>query len=226
VNLRKALCYAFDYDGFINSILGGSVARNAGIIPNTMWGAPKELAGYSFDLDKAKQHLAMVQEPMRSLEIGVLAGFDQSEAAAQLLQAGCAKIGIEVKLNSEPWPVISGKMADKDRMHDLVPLWRSAYFADPHNWTGAIYNSRNIGAGNASFYKNAKFDELTDKALSLTSIDERRPLYEEASRILVEDAGGLFVYNTKWFGPFITNVHDVRFCPIGDAQDIRWMSMS
>jgi peptide/nickel transport system substrate-binding protein len=226
VNLRKALCYAFDYDGFINSILGGSVARNAGIIPNTMWGAPKELAGYSFDLDKAKQHLAMVQEPMRSLEIGVLAGFDQSEAAAQLLQAGCAKIGIEVKLNSEPWPVISGKMADKDRMHDLVPLWRSAYFADPHNWTGAIYNSRNIGAGNASFYKNAKFDELTDKALTLTSIDERRPLYEEASRILVEDAGGLFVYNTKWFGPFITNVHDVRFCPIGDAQDIRWMSMS
>src|SRR5580698_5742684 len=226
VNLRKALCYAFDYDGFIDHILGGSVARNAGIIPNTMWGAPKALIGYSFDLDKAKQHLALVKEKMRPLEIGVLAGFDQSEAAAQLLQAGCAKIGIEVKLNSEPWPVISGKFADKDRMHDMVPLWRSAYFADPHNWTGAIYNSRNIGAGNASFYKNAKFDELTDKALELTEIEARRPLYEEASRILVDDAAGLFIYNTKWFGPFTKNVHDVRFCPIGDAQDIRWMSMA
>jgi peptide/nickel transport system substrate-binding protein len=226
VNLRKALCYAFDYDGFINSILGGSVARNAGIIPNTLWGAPKDLAGYTFDLDKAKQHLAMVKEKMRPLEIGVLAGFDQSESAAQLLQAGCAKIGIDVKLNSEPWPVISGKFADQDRSHDIVPLWRSAYFADPHNWTGAIYNSRSIGAGNASFYKNEKFDALTDKALVLTSIDERRPLYEEASRILLDDAAGLFVYNTKWFGPFTKNVHDVRFCPIGDAQDIRWMSMS
>ena len=31
VNLRKALCYAFDYDGFINNILSGSVTRNAGI---------------------------------------------------------------------------------------------------------------------------------------------------------------------------------------------------
>lgn len=226
VNLRKALCYAFDYDGFINHILSGSVSRNAGIIPNTMWGAPKDLQGYTFDLDKAKQHLAMVKAPMRPLEIGVLAGFDDSESAAQLLQAGCAKIGIEIKLTSEPWPVISGKFSDPEKSHDLVPLWRSAYFADPHNWTGAIYNSRSIGAGNASFYKNARFDELTDKALVVTDIEQRRPLYEEASRILVDDAAGLFVYNTRWFGPFTTNVHDVRFCPIGDSQDIRWMSMS
>jgi peptide/nickel transport system substrate-binding protein len=42
----------------------------------------------------------------------------------------------------------------------------------------------------------------------------------------VDDAAGLFIYNTKWFGPFTKNVHDVRFCPIGDAQDIRWMSMT
>ena len=69
-------------------------------------------------------------------------------------------------------------------------------------------------------------EALTDKALELTDTEARRPLYEEASRILVEDAAGLFVYNTKWFGPFTKNVHDVRFCPIGDAQDIRWMSMT
>lgn len=226
VNLRKALCHAFDYDGFINNILSGSVARNAGIIPGNLWGAPKGLAGYTYDLAKAKQHLEMVKQPMRPLEIGVLAGFSQSEAAAQLLAAGCAKIGIDIKLNTEPWPVISGKFADSERTHDLVPLWRSAYFADPHNWTGLIYNSRNIGSGNSSFYKNARFDELTDKALEITDIEARRPLYEEASRILVDDAAGIYIYNTKWFGPFTKNVRDVRFCPIGDAQDIRWMSMT
>ena len=225
INLRKALCYAFDYDGFINNILSGMVSRNAGIIPGNLWGAPKDLQGYSFDLAKAKQHLAMVKAPMRQLEIGVLAGFDQSEAAAQLLQAGAAKIGIDIKLTTEPWPVVSGKLSDPEKTHDLIPLWRSCYYADPDNWTGFMYNSRNIGAGNSSFYKNARFDELTDKALVLTEQAERQPLYEEASRILVEDAAGLFIYNTRWFGPFSKNVHDVRFCPIGDAQDIRWMSM-
>ena len=65
VNLRKALCYAFDYDGFINNILSGSVSRNAGIIPGNLWGAPKDLKGYTYDLAKAKEHLAMVKAPMR-----------------------------------------------------------------------------------------------------------------------------------------------------------------
>ena len=72
---------------------------------------------------------------------------------------------------------------------------------------GTLYNSRNIGAGNSSFYRNARFDELTDKALVLTEQEERRPLYEEASRILVEDAAGLFIYNTKWFGPFTKKMY-------------------
>ena len=226
VNLRKALSYAFDYDSFNNDMLGGSVARNAGIIPNTMWGAPKEMKGYTFDLAKAKQHLDMVKGPLRPLVVGVLAGYPQSEQGALLLQAGCAKIGIELKLLSEPWSVIAAKMRDPERNYDLIPLWRSAYFADPHNWTGAIYHSSLIGSANPSEYKNPKFDALVDKALLLTEEEERRPLYEEASRMLVDDAAGIYVYNTKWFGPFTKNVQNVRFCPIGDAQDIRWMSMT
>jgi peptide/nickel transport system substrate-binding protein len=226
VNLRRAILCAFDYNAFIDDILSGTVARNYGIIPNTLWGVPKDLKGYDYDLAKAKEHLAKVKGPLRPLSIGVLAGFSQSEQAAVLLQAGLAKIGVEAKLISEPWSVIQGKYNDPQRTHDLIPLWRSAYFADPHNWTGYIYNSRNIGSGNASFYKNARFDELTDKALLLTDQEQRRPLYEEASRILVNDAAGLYVYNTKWFGPIAKNVQGVRFCPIGDAQDMRWMSLA
>lgn len=224
VNMRKALCYAFDYDGFINGILGGTVVRNAGIIPNPMWGAPKDVAGYTYDLDRAKYYLAKVSG-VRPLQIGALAGYPQSEQGAQMLQAGCAKIGLDVKIVAEPYTTIAPKLDDPDRAHDLVPLWRSAYFADPHNWTGYMFNSSNIKAGNTSFYKNEKVDELTNKALLLTEQEERRPLYEEVSRILIEDAAGLFVNNTKYFGPFTKNVKSVRFCPIGDAQDIRWIQM-
>ena len=224
VNMRKALCYAFDYDGFINNILGGTVVRNAGIIPNPMWGAPKDMQGYTYDLDRAKHHLSQVKG-VRPLQIGALAGYPQSEQASQMLQAGCAKIGLEVRIVTEPYTTIAPKLNDPDRAHDLIPLWRSAYFADPHNWTGYMFNSSTFGAGNSSFYKNPKVDELTDKALLLTEQDQRRPLYEEVSRILMEDAAGLFINNTKYFGPFTKNVKHVRFCPIGDAQDIRWIEM-
>ena len=100
-NMRRALCCMFDYEGFNNGILGGTVVRNPGIIPNPMWGAPKDLKGYDYDIAKAKEHLAKVKAPLRPLSIGVLAGFSQSEQAAVLLQAGLAKIGVEAKLVSE-----------------------------------------------------------------------------------------------------------------------------
>jgi peptide/nickel transport system substrate-binding protein len=226
VNLRRALCCMFDYDGFNNDILGGTVVRNPGIIPNPMWGAPKDLTGYSYDIDKAKWYLSQVKEKLRPLQIGAMAGYPQSEQGAQMLQAGAAKAGLDIKIVAEPYTTIAPKLDDPDRAHDLVPLWRSAYFADPHNWTGYIYNSKNFKAGNASFYKNVRVDELTDQALAITDQEKRRPLYEEVSRILVDDAAGLFVNNTKFFGPYAKSVKSVRFCPIGDTQDIRWIEMN
>jgi peptide/nickel transport system substrate-binding protein len=226
VNLRKALSYAFDYDGFNKDILADSVVRNPGIIPNPMWGAPKDLQGYSYDLAKAKEHLAQVKGPLRTLQVAVLAGFPQSEQAGQLLKAGGDKIGLDIRVVSEPSFLIQSELANPNGPHDIVPIWQSAYFADPDNWTGVLYNSRAWGGTNKSFYKNPKVDELTDKALTLTDKEQRRPLYEEVSRILVDDAAGIFINNSKYYGAFTKNVQSIRFCPIGDAQDLRWIVMS
>ena len=225
VNMRRAISYCFDYDGFNNNILGGTVVRNSGIIPNPMWGAPKDLPGYTYDIDKAKHHLSLVKGPIRPLQIGAMAGYPQSEQAAQLLQAGCAKAGIEVKIVAEPYTTIAPKLSDRERAHDLIPLWRSAYFADPHNWTGFLFNSSNFDAGNASYYKNARVDELCTKALEVTDQAQRQAMYEEVSRILVDEAAGIFINNTKYHGPFTKNVKNIRFCPIGDAQDLRFIEM-
>ena len=45
VNVRRAISYAFDYDGFNKEILGGSVERNPVPIPNNLWGVPKRREG-------------------------------------------------------------------------------------------------------------------------------------------------------------------------------------
>ncbi|MGO8112896.1 ABC transporter substrate-binding protein, partial [Rhizobium leguminosarum] len=38
MHFRRALAYSFDYDGFINGVMNGSVNRNPSPLPNTMWG--------------------------------------------------------------------------------------------------------------------------------------------------------------------------------------------
>ncbi|NQW11222.1 MAG: ABC transporter substrate-binding protein [Alphaproteobacteria bacterium] len=223
INFRKALSYAFDYDGFINNILSGSVARNPGPLPNNIWGAPKDLAGYTYDLDKAKEYLAKVKEPIREITIGALAGYGQTEQAAALLQNGLTKIGIKSKIVAEPWPVASGKMRDEQQMYDLLFLWKSTYYADPNNWVGEMYDGASIGARNNSWYKNPEVDTLLHEAQTTTDTALRERNYAKAATMVANDAAGIFIYNTKWFGPIDKRAKGFRFCPIGNGQEMRWV---
>ncbi len=226
LNFRKALSYSFDYDGFINNILSGSVARDPVPLPNNMWGAPQDLEGYTYDLEKAKEYLAKVPaDKIREITIGALAGYGQTEQAAALLQNGLTKIGLKSKIVAEPWPVASGKMRDEQQMYDLLFLWKSTYYADPNNWLGEMYACDQIGARNNSWYCNEAVDKLLKEARITTDRSVREANYLKANEMLMEDAAGIFIYNTKWFGPFNKKVKGVRFCPIGNGQEIRWVSI-
>ncbi|RAI00168.1 ABC transporter substrate-binding protein [Acuticoccus sediminis] len=221
INMRKALAHAFDYDGFINEILQGSVVRNPTIIPNPMWGAP-DVEGYDYDLEKAKEYLSKVKGDMRTLKIGTLAGFSETEQAAALLQNAGRQLGLTIEIESAPWPVVNSRMQNPEEMYDMVPYWKSTYYADPNNWVGELYGSRYIPIRNVSGYSVPEVDEKLNKALTLTDQAERAPLYQAATKQIYDDAAGIWIYNTKWFGPYATSVAGIRFCPIGNGQDMRW----
>lgn len=85
VNFRKAMSHAFDYEGYISAIMQNTVVRNPTLVPNNMWGAP-DVEGYDFDLDKAREYLAQVEGPIRTIRIGTLAGFSETEQAASIMQ--------------------------------------------------------------------------------------------------------------------------------------------
>lgn len=223
IHLRKAISYAFDYDSFNKEILSDSVARNPAPLPNNIWGAPQDVEGYSFDLEKAKEELAQVEGEIPEITIGALAGYQQTEQAAALMQNGLNKIGLKTKIVAEPWSVASGKMRDEQQMYDLLFLWRSTYYADPHNWVGEMYSCDQIGARNNSWYCNEEVDKLLTEALVETDQDKRAENYAKAARMVTEDAAGVFIYNTKWFGPFSEKVRGVRFSPIGNGQEMRWV---
>lgn len=223
VHVRRAINHSFDYDGFNKDILGGLVERNPTPLPNTIWGNPKDVKGYDYNIDKAKAELAKAAVKVdRPLEIAYLIGFSQTEQAAALLQNGLKKTGIESKLVGVPWTTMVEKAAKQETNPDLSVYWISTYYADPHNWVGEMFHSGAWGTFKSnSFYKNPKVDALLDKALVSTNQAERAKLYEEATRIVVDDAAGLWIYNTKWYGPYAKNLQGVVFCAIGNAQEMR-----
>ena len=169
VHVRRAINYAFDYDGFNKDILGGLVERNPTPLPNTIWGVPKDVKGYSFDIEKAKAELAQAKVKLdKPIELAYLTGFQQSEQAAQLLQNGLTKAGVQSKVVGYPWPTIVERFKDPNTTPDVSIYWISTYYADPHNWVGEMFSSSTAGTfKNAAHYKNPKVDELLDKALAL-----------------------------------------------------------
>jgi len=227
VHVRRAISYAFDYDSFIKDVLKGRVARNAGPIPNNMWGAPQDLKGYPFDLKKAKEELQQAKVKIdRALTINPMTGYAQTDDIALILQTGLQQIGIKANIVRETWPNLSSRGKDINTSPDMWIHWVSTYYADPENWIGEMYSSSRWGAWKASsWYKNPGVDDLLKKARTTPDIETRRKLYEQASRIVVSDAADVWIYNTKWYGPNRKNVKGIRFCPIGDGQECRWISI-
>jgi peptide/nickel transport system substrate-binding protein len=125
-----------------------------------------------------------------------------------------------IKVVGYPWPTIVDKFKDPNTTPDVSIYWISTYYADPHNWVGEMYSSATAGTfKNAAHYKNPKVDALLDKALALNDQAERAKLYEEVTRIVVDEAAGLWIYNTKWYGPYSNKLKGIVFCPIGSAQE-------
>ncbi|WP_159995433.1 ABC transporter substrate-binding protein [Roseomonas sp. 18066] len=222
VHFRRALAYAFDYEGFIRDIMRGSVARNPGPNPNPLWGSPEGLAGYSFDLDKAREELKQVKGPLRPITINALAGFSESEQAAVLFQNTLRQIGVEARVEVSPWSVVSSRMRTADTQADLVPLWKSTYYVDPNNWVGELVGSRYRGTRSFSYYSDPEVDALLDKALLSSDQAERQKLYAAVTQIVNDRAIGIFIYNTKWYGPYAADVEGIRFSPVSNGQDLRW----
>jgi peptide/nickel transport system substrate-binding protein len=225
-HVRRAFAQAFDYEGFNQGVLKGTVARNPTPLPNNMWGMPKGVKGYAYDIDKARAELAKASVKVdRPLKIHIVAGNAQSEQAATILKSGLEKLGVTLQIVPEPWPTLTGRAQKVETTPDMWTLWISTLYADPHNWIGEAYSSKHWGTWkSSSWYKNDRVDDLLDRAVKSRDQAERAKAYEEAATIVVGDSPAIWIYNTKEYGPFNKRVKGVRFCPVGSGQEVRWMS--
>jgi peptide/nickel transport system substrate-binding protein len=102
---RQAIGYAIDYDGIIQSMIGGSAIRPAHFLPIGTNGSTAEVAkqlGFHQDLDKAKKLLAAAGYPDGfSFDIAygnaAIVGVSY-QLLGQKLQADLARVGIKVNL--------------------------------------------------------------------------------------------------------------------------------
>ena len=115
VNARKCFAHAFNYDGFIKEILKGYAERNPAPMPNNLWGYPKDVVGYDYDLKKAKAFCDQAKAegaPIgRAIQIHTQSQLEQTNQAAQLFQSDLAQVGVNLKIISDTWANITTNTA-------------------------------------------------------------------------------------------------------------------
>jgi len=222
VDVRKAISYAFDYDGFIGTVMEGVAVRNPGPIPINLWGNPSNLKGYSFSLERAREHLAKARTKVtRPLEVLSIGGTEVSDQAALLLQSNLKKIGIELKIRTVSFPQIVASAKSPETAGDLTIHWVSSYYPDPDNWIGQMYDSQNWGSWKAlSYYKSEAMDKILAEARQETSQQKRDALYQRASRMAVDEAIDVYIYNTVLQRGISKRLRGYQYCPVGDGLEI------
>lgn len=230
IHVRKALSYAFNYKGFISSVMKDTVVRNPAPIPNNLWGYPKGLKGYSYNMAKAKAELDIARKQGVDLSRTIKIHNNGSRlgiVAGQLLQSDLRKLGIKLEIVNSFFPKNASKARKKKTTADLWVHWLSAYFIDPENWIGQMYDSQFHGTWKASaWYKNQSVDKLLREARSITDQVKRGKLYKEAARLVVDDAAAIWVFNSVELRGLRDRVKGFRYSPVGGGADFRYISLS
>jgi len=212
-------------------VLGGYPVRNPGPIPKNLWGAPADLQGYSYDIEKATEYCNKAKAEGakldRPVEIHIQSALEQTTQAAEILQAGMASVGVQVDLIASTWPTLTSSAKSAETTPDMWVHWVSTYFVDPENWIGQMYDSDYHGTWKASsWYQNDRVDQLLRQARAETDQAKRAAAYEEASRIIVDDAADIWIYNTVQLRGLSDKVTGYKFSPVGSGGEIRWMSLA
>ncbi len=204
VRVRQALSYAIPYADIVTVGAQGYGTQSRGPVPAGVFPYSPDVPQYTENLDKAKELLTAAGYPDGGFKLEVTyASENQNEARfAPLLKEAFAKVGVEVTLTpmlfNQQWERAKGDPAKRQDMF-LVLYWPTYSDAGADNlWS--LFHSSEKPFFNLSYWNNAAYDKLVDDAGALTATqrDAAQAKYVEAMKLLVDEAPGVFFYDTKF----------------------------
>ena len=220
--LRQAIGYAIDSGAIVHGVLEECVTGAKGIVPPGMPGFLSALSGYSLNRDRAKQLLAEAGYP-NGKGLPPISYFyntgDLNQRIAETIQAGLREIGITLELRRLDWATHL-KLVDDGSAGFFRGGWIADY-PDPENFLTVLFHSRNVGAaGNTSRYRNPVLDRLLDEADAMPPGPARMKKYEEAERIIVDDAPWISLYHYSSRLLLKPYVKGVERSPLSSAPEL------
>ncbi|ATW25346.1 ABC transporter substrate-binding protein [Candidatus Formimonas warabiya] len=181
IHYRKALAYMIDYDTICQNIFPESVKAKS-MVPSILLGYNPEMFTYTYNLDKAKEELALSkyagQLDQYPLEVAWVAETPDREKLALAVQASAQKIGLPLNIVKTPWSTIVEKAANPQTTPNCVTVVCPPYYSEAGSTLESQVRSKEIGTWeNCSWINNHELDGMIDDAIATIDVKERTKKY-------------------------------------------------
>lgn len=193
INVRKAISYAFDYEGVINYVYAGYARPARGPLPHGIPYWDPELSMYKTNLTLAREYMANSSYP-DGFEATIVAGPGDWEQVAEVFQSNMAEIGITVNIEVMPYATLWDLMQNATTAPEFtIALWYPDYpTADVY--LTPVFGPLETAWQNWSFYNNSEVNALLEEGRYEFNETQRAQIYMEIQRKIVEDAPCIFMY--------------------------------
>src|SRR5580658_3594984 len=217
--VRQALAMSIDRDAILKDVYLGAGEKASTLIPKTMWAYNDKIEQIPFDPEKAKQMLAAagVKTPL-DIDLWYMPVQrpynPNGKRIGEMMQADLAKIGVNAKLQTYEWGEYRKRLANGEEI------------TGQYGWTGDNGDPDNFfflrgcpggkpGNSNPTKWCNAEFEDLLEKARTLTNQADRAKLYSRMQEIEHDEAPELLLAHSIVFEAMRSNVTGYKQSPLG-----------
>ena len=188
--VRQAVSYAVDYDDILDNVYKGEAQRLYGPIAPGSYSSLGDSIGYRRDVAKAQELLDGSSYDGSTVTLSIDAAKGEHELIAVRIQAHLADIGMDVEIEKLPSPVYAERKVGENRMQMFID--EGLPWIDDPNYTLSVFMLSGV-FGNYAQYENERVDQIINEGWGILDREERARTFEEAQRIIVDDAPWVFL---------------------------------
>lgn len=153
---------------------------NSPVLP-VSWAYNRQLKRNLYDKQSASETVKKFQEATRSAKLNLNTFFEYNDTA-DIISENLSEIGLSNQIN-----IVSSVNLNQ---YDLfLMIWNPPFDQDQYYFWHSTQTNNNI-----SGYKNVKIDKLLEDGRNSININERKKIYDEFQKVIVDDNPAIFLY--------------------------------
>lgn len=221
VNVRKAFSMAFDRQRYIDVLYRGLALPAEGIYP-------PGLPGFSYDLEGLPYDPAQARELLRQSKYGGPEGLPEivytnagvgsyvGSNVAALTEMWEQNLGVTIKVENIDYNFYYEQVFSGNHGQIFDGGWCADY-PDPENFADVLFHSGS--SQNHGDYSNSELDTLLEAARIERDVTKRIEMYQQAERMIVDEAPVLFTVHSLSFQLVQPYVKGFIYTPISIPQE-------